>query len=89
MSDTRKKIAALVAEKITNLKTNLANAQSTDDKFAAYDSLGLFLKGLEAGLSLSGTSAEDASAVAAAQAHIDTSVQALEAEAALEEALGG
>ena len=79
MSENRKKVAALVGEKITALKGKVAEAASLDDKVAIYNDYTLFFNGLDAGIKLAGGDADDAKPIAAALASIDADSALLEA----------
>ncbi len=79
MSENRKKVAALVGEKITAMKGKVAEAASLDDKFAIYNDYTLFFNGLDAGIKLAGGDADDAKPIAAALASIDADSALLEA----------
>ena len=87
MSETQAKLKALVAEKITALKTKIGSAESIDQKFSTYETYDTFFNGLEAGVTLAGGSEDDARPVKVALTHIKTQLDALEAEADLDDAL--
>lgn len=79
MSENRKKVAALVGEKITALKGKIAETASLDDKFAIYNDYTLFFNGLDAGLKLAGVGADDSKPITAALASIEADSALLEA----------
>lgn len=79
MSENRKKVAALVVEKLNALKGKIAEAPTTDEKFAIYNDYTLFFAGLNAGLELTGADEDDRKPVAAAQASIQAESDLLEA----------
>lgn len=79
MSENRKKVATLVVEKLNALKGKIAEAPTSDDKFAIYNDYSLFFNGLSAGLELTGADEDDRKPVTAAQASIQADMDLLDA----------
>lgn len=89
MSDTQTKAAALVAEKIQNMRGRIQEAGDDDaSKFGIYDGYNLFFDGLRQGMEIAGAQPGEVKPVEAAQNVISTRMAALEAEAVLAESIG-
>lgn len=78
MSETRDNLVALVSEKLTALKGKIAEAGTTDEKFAIYDKYTLFFDGVAAGLTATGATEEESKPVTVAVAHINAELDLLE-----------